>query len=138
MIKLIAMTKTATIPTRATDGAAGYDLCADEQLSIAPGDRALVKTGISTEFADKVCGLIISRSGAAIRGIDVCGGLIDSDYRGEIKVILHNHGDLDLSIMPGDRIANLVFTPILTSAIEWSGTVSETERGADGFGSTGI
>ena len=137
MIKFIRMSKTAIVPTRGSDGAAGYDLHADEGIEIPAGCRALVVTGISTEYADSVGARIMARSGLSVRGIDIGAGLVDSDYRGEIKALLINNGSRSLFVNCGDRIAQIVFFPVLTNAIEWHGTVSETERGADGFGSTG-
>jgi len=137
MIKFIKMSETAIVPTRASDGAAGYDLHADERVAIPIGCRLLVSTGVSTEFADSAGARIMDRSGMAVRGIEVRAGLIDSDYRGEIKILLVNNSDVDLFIDRGDRIAQIVFFPVLTCAIEWRGTVSETDRGASGFGSSG-
>lgn len=137
MIKFIKMNKSANIPMRGSDGAAGYDLFAAEQIDIPSGTRALVKTGISTEFLDSIQANIRPRSGLSVRGIDVGAGLIDSDYRGEIKVLLINNSHELFRVNFYDRIAQIVFSPVLTCAVEWQGTVSETERGAGGFGSTG-
>jgi dUTP pyrophosphatase len=137
MIKFIRMSDTAIVPTRGSDGAAGYDLSSNEEIEIPAGCRALVATGISTEYADNVGARIMARSGLSVRGVDIGAGLVDSDYRGEIKALLINNGSGSLFVRQGDRIAQIVFFPIITDAIEWHGTVSETERGADGFGSTG-
>jgi dUTP pyrophosphatase len=137
VIKFIKMSETAIVPTRGSDGAAGYDVYANCVIQIKAGCRGLVETGISTEFEDNVGARVIPRSGLSVRGVDVGAGLIDSDYRGEIKVLILNNSDFDLFIDPGDRIAQIVFFPVFTNAIEWRGTVSETERGAGGFGSTG-
>lgn len=137
MIKFIKMHESATTPKRGSEGAAGYDLYSAEQIDIPSGTRALVKTGISTEFLDSIQANIRPRSGLSVKGIDVGAGLIDADYRGEIKVLLINNSHELLRINLNDRIAQIVFSPVLTCAIEWRGTVSETERGAGGFGSTG-
>jgi dUTP pyrophosphatase len=137
MIKFIRMSESAIVPTRGSDGAAAYDLFANEEIEIPAGCRALVATGVSTEFDDSVGAKIFPRSGLSVRGIDIGAGVIDSDYRGEIKALLINNGSGSLFVNYGDRIAQIVFFPIITDAIEWCGTVSETERGAGGFGSTG-
>jgi len=137
MIKFIKMNPSATLPRRGSDGAAGYDLYAAEQIEIPGGTRALVKTGISTEFLDSIQANIRPRSGLSVKGIDVGAGLIDSDYRGEIKALLINNSHELLRINVNDRIAQIVFSPVLTCAVEWHGTVSETDRGHGGFGSTG-
>lgn len=137
MIKFIRMSETAIVPSRGSDGAAGYDLHSSGLIQIRPGCRALVDTGISTEYADSVGARIMPRSGLSVRGIDIGAGLVDSDYRGEIKVLLINNSRETIRVNRGDRIAQIVFFPVFTNAIEWHGTVSETGRGAYGFGSTG-
>ena len=138
MIKFHKITDTSIIPKRGTDGAAGFDLHADGSYVVEAGDRAIINTGIVTEFADSIVGMIWPRSGlAAKNGIDTMAGVIDSDYRGEIKVVLINHGYSDFTINHGDRIAQILFQPVVTIASE-GGKLSETERGANGFGSTGV
>ena len=138
MIKLYKITDSATFPTRGTEGAAGYDLYANDSMIIHAGRRALVGTGISSEFDDGIVGNIRPRSGLAVKsGIDTLAGVIDSDYRGEIKVLLINHGTGDFSVCRGDRIAQIVFGPCLHNVVEGAGMISETERGAEGFGHTG-
>lgn len=139
MIKYIKMTTTAKDLIRGSSGAAGFDICCDEVAYIEPGKIKSVKTGISLEFAETIYCRVSPRSGLAVRhGVDVLAGIIDSDYRGEIVVVLINHGDKTVQFNHGDRIAQLIFSPVLTCVSEWFGTVSETERGANGFGSTGI
>ena len=97
----------------------------------------MINTGIGTEFSPGVVGIIKPRSGIAVKfGIDVLAGTIDSDYRGEIRVCLINHGDIEFNIHVGDRIAQILFMPIITETCE-GGYLSETERGIGGFGSTG-
>ena len=137
MIKFIKMHDVAITPIRGSDGAAGFDLFASDDISIDCGSRGLVSTGISTEFADSVAARIMPRSGLSVKGIDIGAGLIDSDYRGEIKVLVINNSSERIHIERGVRVAQIVFFPVFTHSIEWQGTVSETERGAGGFGSTG-
>lgn len=139
MIKYIKMTETARDLTRGSEGAAGFDICADECNFILPRARKAIKTGISLEMSDGILCRVSPRSGLAVRhGIGVLAGVIDPDYRGEIIVVLMNHGDETFQFNNGDRIAQLVFSPVLTCVTEWTGTFSETERGASGFGSTGV
>lgn len=137
MIKFHPITKDAQIPNRATEGAAGFDLYAHSLHDIRPLDRTVVNTGITVEIPPNAVGVIKPRSGLAVRnGIDVMAGVIDSDYRGEIKVLLINQGDELFKVRPGDRIAQILFIPIITAS-EVGGNLSETDRGAGGFGSTG-
>lgn len=139
MIKFLRITGTAKPLMRGSAGAAGFDICADECCFIPAGGRKAVKTGTGLEMSDSVYCRVSPRSGLAVRdGIDVMAGVIDSDYRGEVIVVLVNHGDKAFQINHGDRIAQLIFSPVLTCVTEWKGTVSETERGANGFGSTGV
>ena len=139
MIKAFKLTELAIIPTQGSEGAAGYDLYASHATTIIAGYREMVKTGISLEMPPSMGGLIWPRSGLALRhGIDVGAGLVDNDYRGEIKVLLFNHSPFDFRIEKGDRIAQIVFQNVYDAPlIECSGSMSETERGAGGFGSTG-
>ena len=128
----------AIIPTRGSDGAAGYDLYAAWDVAIAPMERQLISTGICFEMSPDVVANIRPRSGLSVDGIDVGAGVVDSDYRGEVKVLLINNSNDAAYFNAGDRIAQVLFQPVLTCAIEASGSISETERGAGGFGSTGI
>ena len=124
-------------PERASDGAAGFDLCASEEMMIQPGQRRAIRTGVRAAIPPDHAGFVKPRSGFALNfGIDVLGGLIDSDYRGEIIVILVNHGDRNFHIDPGDRIAQLVVTPVVTQSLQVE-SLDDTQRGGDGFGSTG-
>lgn len=141
-MKIKLLTPTATAPTYATDGSAGLDLYADEDCildSVYDGVRKVISTGVSVEIdADKV-GLIWPRSGIAVKnGIDTGAGVIDSDYRGEVKVLLFNHGEYAYKIKRGDRIAQLLIVPCYRPKIEIVDSLDETERGAGGFGSTGV
>ena len=130
----------ATAPTRATEGSAGYDLASNGKACIEPGERILVGTGLSLELPPDIAASVRPRSGlAAKHGITVLNtpGLIDPDYRGEIKVILYNAGNKPFWVNRGDRIAQLTFEHILTPELEQAENLDTTERGAGGFGSTG-
>lgn len=130
------------LPSRQTTGAAGFDLAsAEPEFVLAPGERRLVATGLSIELPAGMEGQVRPRSGLALRhGLTMpnAPGTIDSDYRGELKVILQNSGSEPVAIARGDRIAQLVFaryeTPDLVDATELEGS----PRGAGGFGSTGL
>jgi len=138
-MRIKRLTNTAIAPTYATDGSAGMDLYADVGVHVYPGESALISAGISVEIdADKV-GLIWPRSGMASKfGIDTGAGVIDSDYRGLVMVLLFNHGEETYSIKRGDRIAQLLIVPCYRPKIEVVDNLDETERGAGGFGSTGV
>jgi dUTP pyrophosphatase len=125
------------LPEYATDGAAGADLRAAESVTLAPGERAAVPTGITIEIPDGHVGLVWPRSGLAVRhGVDTLAGVIDSDYRGEVKVVLVNHGREPVAIAPGDRIAQLLVQPVARARFTRA-AVAATARGVGGFGSTG-
>ena len=141
-IKCVASTG-AVIPEYKTSGAAGADICAllDAPLTIPAGKFAMVPTGLFFEIPEGYEVQIRPRSGlAAKNGVTVLNtpGTIDSDYRGEIKVILINLGAADFTINSGDRIAQMVVAPVTQAAFSITDSLSETERGAGGFGSTGI
>jgi len=124
-------------PEYATDGAAGADLRASEPATLLPGARLAVATGLHLELPPGHVGLVWPRSGLAVRhGVDTLAGVIDSDYRGEVKVVLVNHGDAPVTIAPGDRIAQLLVQPVVRARFT-RGAVTETARAAGGFGSTG-
>lgn len=131
------------LPAYATEGSAGLDLraCMDDAVTIPKGGRALIPTGLAIELPSaETVALIFARSGLAIKhGLALSNGVgvIDSDYRGEIKVGLINQGDAEFTVEPGERVAQMVIMPVLQPQIELVQTLSETERGAGGFGSTG-
>ena len=133
----------AILPTYGSERAAGADLYAlfeGESLSVLPGETVLVHTGIATEIPEGYVGLVFARSGlASKRGLAPANkvGVIDSDYRGEVMVALHNHGAAPAEILAEERIAQLVIVPYLMAEIEEKDVLSDTERGAGGFGSTG-
>ena len=128
-------------PAQGHEGDAGYDLHAAEQLTIDPGERASVGTGIVVAIPEGQAGLVVPRSGLAARhGISVVNapGLIDSGYRGELRVLLLNTDRAEpFTIEPGDRIAQLVLVAVETPDLEEVDELDETVRGAGGFGSTG-
>ena len=121
-----------------SSGAAGWDLSALCAVEVAPGDRKLVPLGLALELPYGCYGRIAPRSSLAVRGIDVAGGVIDSDYRGEVKVILVNHGQEALRIDPGDRIAQLILERCAKVDLVTTTALAGTQRGDGGFGSTGV
>jgi dUTP pyrophosphatase len=127
----------AKVPKKADSGCAGYDIFSIEQLTIPPRQRALVSTGISTEISKEYYLWVAPRSGLSLKGIDVGAGVIDSSYRGEIKVLLINNSELDFFVEKGLKIAQLVLERCSDATIEVVDVLSETERGFGGFGSTG-
>lgn len=131
--------KDAVIPTRGSEWSAGVDLSAIEQVVIEPGTRAIVGTGLSVAIPTETYLRIAPRSGlAAKHGIDVFAGVVDSDYRGEIKVILANHGEQPFVINKGDRIAQAILEVIKLAIVVETFDLPDTGRGANGFGSTGV
>lgn len=132
----------AKLPTYGSDGAAGADLyaCLDAPVTIAPGETVFLPTGIALEVPAGCAGLVYARSGLACkRGLAPANkvGVVDSDYRGEINVVLHNHGSQPQTVENGERVAQLLITPVLTPRYEPWETLSDTARGGLGFGSTG-
>lgn len=134
----------ARVPTRATEGSAGFDLFAAVAATIAPGKRALVGTGVRLSMHQPgVYARVAPRSGLAVRGIDVAAGVCDADYRGEYKVLLVNHSDEPFVVEPGDRVAQLLFerahTDVAAVVVESAEQLQYASdgRGEGGFGSTG-
>lgn len=141
-IRVKKLREGATLPTYGTAFAAGADLyaCLTEDVTIAPGETVFIPTGIALEVPEKCAGLIYARSGLACkRGLAPANkvGVVDSDYRGEIMVALHNHGTEPQTVANGERIAQMVITPVLTPAYVEAEELSDTVRSAGGFGSTG-
>ncbi len=141
-VKVVA-SKGAVIPEYKTKGAAGADLCAllEAPVTIPAGKFAMIPTGLFFEIPEGYEVQVRPRSGlAAKNGVTVLNtpGTIDSDYRGEIKVILINLGNADFTINSGDRIAQMIISPVTQAAFTISDKLSETERGSGGFGSTGV
>ncbi len=140
-IKLKKLNEKATVPTYGTEYSAGADLYnLDTPVTIAPHTTTLVHTGISVEIPEGYCGLIFARSGLATkRGLAPANkvGVIDADYRGEIMVALYNHSDKEATVEAGERVAQLAIVPFLKVEFEEADELSDTARGAGGFGSTG-
>ncbi len=142
-IKVKKLNENAKLPYRATEGSAGADLfaCLDEDAVLGPGERKLIPTGIAIAVPDSGCGaFVFPRSSVSSRyGVSLanCVGVVDSDYRGEIKVPLINHSDIPYTVKDGDRIAQMVIMPVVLPLYTESDTLDETARGEGGFGSTG-
>ncbi len=130
----------AKLPTYATESSAGLDLFSAEEVVIPPGEWRLVGTGVAIEIPDGFEGQVRPRSGLALKGITVLNtpGTIDSDYRGEVKVILANFSKEPFEVKKGMKIAQLVITTFQKVKVQESDKLSNTERGEGGFGSTGL
>ena len=139
-IRLKRLDPDLPVPERAHPGDAGIDLYAAEAVTLAPGERALVGTGIAVAVPEGHAGLVTPRSGLAARhGISIVNapGVVDTGYRGEVKVSLVNLGAESFSVERGDRIAQLVVVPVSTEPVEEVDDLDATTRGEGGFGSTG-
>ena len=141
-IRVEILKEGAKLPAYGSAEAAGADLyaCLETPVTIAPGATAFIPTGIALEVPRGCAGLIYARSGMACkRGLAPANkvGVVDSDYRGEITVVLHNHGTISQTVENGERIAQFIITPVLTPAYEQAEDLSETARASGGFGSTG-
>lgn len=141
-IKVKKLKLGATVPTMGSKFAAGADLYSaeDADVVIAPSETKFIGTGLAMEIPEGYVGLVYARSGLACkRGLAPANkvGVVDSDYRGEIKVALHNHGKEAQTVEKGERIAQMVIAPYLSVNYEEADALSETERGEGGFGSTG-
>ena len=138
-INIKKLSENATIPTKGTEFAAGYDLYAAEDTIVASGTRKLIKTNISMEITPGYYGRIAPRSGLAYKsGIDVLAGVIDSDYRGDIGVILYNSDkNIDFIVKKGDRIAQIIFEACYSATLNEAENLDNTLRQSGGFGSTG-
>lgn len=142
VLKLMRVREGAIIPKQATAGSAGYDLCAciDAPQTIEPGERCVFPSGLAAEIPAGTAGFVFTRSGLGIKkGIHVTNGVgvIDSDYRGEIQIGLHNLSAEPYMVQPGERIAQMIIMPYFAPVIEEVTSLTETDRGAGGFGSTG-
>lgn len=141
-IRVKLLREGAKLPTYGSAEAAGADLyaCVEGSITVAPGETVFIPTGIALEVPKGCAGLVYARSGLACkRGLAPANkvGVIDSDYRGEITVVLHNHGNTAQTVENGERIAQLLITPVLQSAYEETENLSDTVRNLGGFGSTG-
>lgn len=141
-IKIKKLNEKATVPTYGTLCAAGADLYAmlDEPVTLAPHETKFISTGIAFEIPVGLVGLVFARSGLSCKQ-DLAPankvGVVDADYRGEVMVILHNHGTQNRTIQNGDRIAQIVFVPYVQAEFIVADELSSTDRGAGGFGHTG-
>ena len=141
-INIKKLTETAILPDRGSAYAAGYDLFADlaEVLEIKPHETKMIPTGLAMELPEGYWGGIFARSGLAakesLRPAN-CVGVVDADYRGEVKVALHNDGEIARTITPGQKVAQLLVVPFLSVEFEEVAELSDTVRGVGGFGSTG-
>lgn len=138
MLAVNKLNSNAIIPKRATSGSAGYDLYACEDTIAHAGKLTKVHTGIAVQIPPNTYGRIADRSSLASKSLHVFAGVIDSDYRGEIVVLIFNHGDNDYHITAGSRIAQLILEVIATPSVVEVDKLVETERGIGGFGSTGV
>ena len=132
----------AKLPAYGSADAAGADLYAltDGPVTIAPGQTVLIHTGLALAIPQGYVGLVYARSGLATKqGLAPANkvGVVDSDYRGEFMIALHNHSDVPQTVLPGERIAQMVITPVLTAEFLQVEELEETQRGSGGFGSTG-
>ena len=142
MIRVKQLKPGAKLPTYGSEEAAGADLyaCLEAPVTLNPGASAFIPTGIALEVPKGCAGLIYARSGMACkRGLAPANkvGVVDSDYRGEITVVLHNHGSEAQMVENGERIAQFIITPVLTPAYGFAEELSDTRRNLGGFGSTG-
>jgi dUTP pyrophosphatase len=141
-VKIKKLNAAATVPSYGTEFAAGADLyaCMEGSVTIKPGQTEFIHTGLSMEIPTGLVGLIYARSGMACKkGVAPANkvGVIDSDYRGEIIVALHNHSDELLTVSSGERIAQIVYAPYYQAEFVEADELEESVRGAGGFGSTG-
>ena len=141
-IRVKKLKENAIMPTYGSVEAAGADLyaCLSEPVTIQPGESVFVPTGLAMELPNGYAGLIYARSGLACkRGLAPANkvGVVDSDYRGEFMIVLHNHGKTAQTIEHGERIAQLVITPVFTPGFLETDELTDTERSGGGFGSTG-
>ncbi len=142
ILKVKKLDERAIIPTYATSFSAGADLYNMQgcPVTVRPHETVLIKTGLAVEIPEGYVGLVFARSGiASKRGLAPANkvGVIDSDYRGEWMVALHNHSDVEATVDGGERIAQVVVVPYVQGTFEEVSSLSETERGEGGFGSTG-
>ncbi len=141
-IKVKKVRENAVLPTYGSQQAAGADLyaCLDEAVTVAPGETVFIPTGLAMEIPVGCAGLIYARSGMACKkGLAPANkvGVVDADYRGELMVVLHNHGKQPQTVSGGERIAQLLITPVLTPGYFEVAELSSTQRNDAGFGSTG-
>ncbi|MDX6384261.1 MAG: dUTP pyrophosphatase [Blastocatellia bacterium] len=128
----------AILPQRASEFSAGLDLHSIESVSLQPGERRLVRTGLAVAIPEGFYGRVAPRSGLAVKhGVDVMAGVIDADYRGEVGCLLYNAGDETISLPAQTKICQLIIEQIITPDAVWADSLSDTVRGSGGFGSSG-
>jgi dUTP pyrophosphatase len=128
----------AVLPERASQSSAGLDLYSIEAVSLKPGERRLVRTGLAVAIPEGFYGRVAPRSGLAVKkGIDVLAGVIDADYRGEVGCLLYNAGDETITLPAQSKICQLIIEKIITPDAVWVESLSDTVRGSGGFGSSG-
>jgi len=128
----------ATLPTRGSPASAGLDLYSIEAVTLAPGQRAIVRTGLAVAIPEGFYGRVAPRSGLATKmGVDVLAGVIDADYRGEIGCLLYNAGEDKIELAENSKICQLIIEKIISPQAAWADDLNDTERGPGGFGSTG-
>jgi dUTP pyrophosphatase len=141
-LPFVKLNDKATMPTRAHDNDAGLDLCAAESARLAPGARVSVGTGLAVQIPDALGGLVLPRSGLALKhGVTLINspGLIDPGYRGEVRVLMLNTDPtLEFQVSPGDRIAQLLLVPVVHAKPLQADALDDSTRGQGGFGSTGF
>lgn len=138
-LKMVKLSKSATIPVRSSAGAAGYDLSSSENVVVPAHGKQLVMTDLAMAIPHGLYGRVAPRSGLAVKKfIDVGAGVVDSDYRGNLGVLLYNHGDEDFMVNVGDRIAQIIFEKIAFLKITEVAALEDTKRANGGFGSTGL
>lgn len=137
-LKVKRLTDSAILPTKAHETDAGWDLYADNAVVIGPGETGMIDLGIAAEIPEGYFALIRDRSSMARKSLAVLGGVVDSEYRGSIKVVLHNSGKSEFSVEPGDKIAQALILPVPTVKVVEVKSLSDSARGEGGFGSTGM
>ena len=139
ILQVKKLSENATIPTKGSPLSAGYDLSSAENTIIKAGGKGIVKTDLSIACPDGTYARIAPRSGLAVKKfIDVGAGVVDADYRGPVGVVLFNFGDEDFVVEKGDRVAQLILEKVSMVGAEEVEELTDTERGAGGFGSTGV
>lgn len=136
-IKIKKMHPDARIPTRGTDGAAGFDLYCMRSTVIEKGETVKLPTGLAMEIPDGYCGVIYSRSSSAVNGLIITPLIVDCDFRGEVMVIVKNGTDGLFEVKAGHRIAQIKIEKLNPTVFKWTDELSETARGTGGYGSTG-
>lgn len=128
----------AVLPVRGSSLSAGLDICAIEDLTIQPGERVLARTGLAVAIPEGYYGRLAPRSGLATqKGLDTLAGVIDADYRGEIRCLLYNAGDEAIHLLAQSKVCQLIIEKIAKPTAVWADEISDTDRGTGGFGSTG-